>query len=70
MLNRQKCVLYLIERARRPVTHLELTAWAFLLAHEMPSGGGSAFYDFLPYQYGPFSFTLACLSPDRAASTL
>jgi uncharacterized protein (DUF488 family) len=58
MLNRQKCVLYMVERARRPVTYLELTKWAFLLAHEMPSCGGAAFYDFFPYQYGPFSFML------------
>ncbi len=58
MLNRQKCLLYLIDQAQRPVTHLELTKWAFLLAHETPSGGGSSFYDFLPYLYGPFSFAL------------
>ena len=58
MLNRQKCLLFMIERAGRPVTRLELTKWAFLLAHEMPSGGGTAFYQFLPYQYGPFSFCL------------
>ena len=58
MLNRQKCILYMIEQARRPVTRLELTKWAFLLAEEMPSGGGASFYDFLPYQYGPFSFIL------------
>lgn len=58
MLNRQRCLLYMVERAGRPVTHLELTKWAFLLAQEMPSHGGSAFYDFLPYKYGPFSFAL------------
>jgi uncharacterized protein (DUF488 family) len=37
---------------------MELTKWAFLLAKEMPSGGGSSFYDFVPYHYGPFSFAL------------
>jgi len=58
MLIRRKCLLYMVGRAGRPVTHLELTKWAFLLAHETPSGGGSAFYDFVPYRYGPFSFTL------------
>jgi hypothetical protein len=58
MLNRQKCLLLMAERAGRPVTHLELTKWAFLLAQESLSGGGPAFYDFLPYKYGPFSFTL------------
>lgn len=58
MLNRQKCILYMIEQAGRPVSHLELVKWAFLLAEEMPSGGGPSFYDFLPYQFGPFSFAL------------
>ena len=58
MLNRQKCILFMIDRAGRPVTHLELIKWAFLTAMETPSGGGSSFYDFLPYQYGPFSFTM------------
>lgn len=58
MLNRQKCLLHMIECAARPVSHFELTKWAFLLAREMPSRGGPAFYEFLPYQYGPFSFCL------------
>jgi len=58
MLNRQKCLLFMIEQAGRPVMRFELTKWAFLLAHEMPSGGGTAFYQFLPYRYGPFSFCL------------
>jgi len=58
VLIRQKCLLYMIERAGRPVSHLELTKWAFILACEMPTGGGSSFYDFVPYHYGPFSFTL------------
>jgi len=48
----------MIRQAGRPVSRLELVKWAFLLAEEMPSGGGTCFYDFLPYQYGPFSFTL------------
>jgi len=48
----------MIECAGRPVTHLELTKWAFLLSQEMPTGGGSVFYDFLPYRFGPFSFLL------------
>ena len=48
----------MLERAGRPVSHLELVKWVFLLAGETPSRGGDAFYDFVPYQYGPFSFTL------------
>lgn len=58
MLNRQKTLLLLLASARRPVSKMELTKWAFILREEMPSQGGSAFYDFLPYKYGPFSFCL------------
>lgn len=58
MLNRQKSLLYMIEQAGRPVQHLELTKWSFLLANEMPSRGGRSFYQFVPYRLGPFSFCL------------
>lgn len=58
MLNRQKTLLYLIQVANRPVLKTELTKWSFLLRNESESGGGSAFYDFVPYRFGPFSFCL------------
>lgn len=58
MLTRQKILLSLLQTAERPVSRLELTKWAFVLRHESPSGGGSSFYDFLPFHYGPFSFAL------------
>lgn len=58
MLNRQKVLACLLEQAGRPVAKLELMKWCFLLRHETPSGGGSAFYQFLPYHFGPFSFCL------------
>ena len=58
MLNRQKVLLHFLKLAGRPVSRYELTKWSFLLRHESESAGGSAFYDFLPYQYGPFSFAL------------
>jgi len=48
----------MIEKASRPVDHLTLVKWAFLLSREMPSVGGPSFYDFVPYHYGPFSFAL------------
>lgn len=32
--------------------------WAFLLSHETLSHGGKTFYQFIPYKYGPYSFTL------------
>jgi len=34
------------------------TKWSFLLQAEAPSRGGVAFYQFVPYLYGPFSFCL------------
>lgn len=58
MLNRQKVLIQLLRSASRSVSRFELTKWSFLLRHEYPSSGGSSFYDFVPYQYGPFSFAL------------
>lgn len=58
MLNRQKTLLQFLKAAGRPVLRTELTKWSFLLRHEYTSNGGSAFYDFVPYQLGPFSFAL------------
>ncbi|OHB44495.1 MAG: hypothetical protein A2Y13_04935 [Planctomycetes bacterium GWC2_45_44] len=48
----------MLQLAERPVSHLELVKWCFLLATETPSKGGDSFYQFVPYQYGPFSFGL------------
>ncbi|MEM9410249.1 MAG: DUF488 domain-containing protein [Planctomycetota bacterium] len=58
MLNRQKAIIEILSRAQRPVTHLQLTKLCFLLRHQFDSKGGSAFYDFVPYKFGPFSFAL------------
>ena len=58
MLNRQRALLEFLRTAGRPVLRTELTKWSFLLRHEYASNGGSAFYDFVPYQRGPFSFSL------------
>lgn len=58
MLNRQKTILEFLKTAERPVLRTELAMWSFLLRHEYDSSGGSAFYDFVPYQLGPFSFSL------------
>jgi hypothetical protein len=58
MLNRQKILLHLVKEAGRPVSRTELTKWSFLLRHESDSSGGNAFYEFVPYLRGPFSFAL------------
>ena len=48
----------MLECANRPVARLELMKWCFLLLHETPFRGVKAFYRFLPYKLGPFSFCL------------
>jgi len=58
VLNRQKILLLMLREAGRSVGRVELMKWCFLLRHESPSGGGGSFYDFVPYRYGPFSFSL------------
>lgn len=58
MLNRQRVILSMIAEAGGRASRLAVTKWAFLLKNECDSRGGSAFYQFLPYKYGPFSFCL------------
>lgn len=58
MLNRQKAVLLFLRQADRAVSPVQLMKWSFLLANETSSHGGATFYAFVPYQYGPYSFTL------------
>jgi uncharacterized protein (DUF488 family) len=58
MLNRQRIILYMLKKAGGVATRIELTKWAFLLAQETESRGGPAFYDFVPYRYGPYSFLM------------
>ncbi|MDZ4820380.1 MAG: DUF488 domain-containing protein [Planctomycetota bacterium] len=58
MLNRQKALLQLVRLAGGEIDRLVLTKWAFIIRQETASRGGESFYDFVPYQYGPFSFAL------------
>jgi len=58
MQNKQKALLYIFSQANRSISGKELTKWSFLVKKETSTGGGTAFYDFLPYHYGPFSFGL------------
>jgi uncharacterized protein (DUF488 family) len=59
MLNRQRVLVEMLRLAHRPVKKLELVKWAFLLKEESRTKGGPAFYDFVPYRFGPYSFSLA-----------
>lgn len=59
VLNRQKIILRMLKEAGGTASRLLLTKWAFLLTQETPSQGGKTFYQFVPYLYGPYSFSLA-----------
>lgn len=58
MLSRQRVALSFLWRAGGVASRIRVTKWLFLLRHETTSRGGEAFYDFLPYRFGPYSFTL------------
>ena len=58
MLNRQKSILCLIHYAGGEASRLKLVKWCFLVANETETRGGTAYYNFLPYHYGPYSFSL------------
>ena len=58
MLRRQKAILALLAEAAQPVTVTALVKCAFLLRHETEYDADPAFYNFVPYKFGPFSFAL------------
>ncbi len=58
MLHRQKALLLILQQVGCRATSLQMMKWAFLLSKETPSHGGKTFYQFIPYRYGPYSFTL------------
>ena len=58
MLNRQKALLAILQQVGGQASTLQMMKWAFLLSQATPSHGGKTFYQFIPYRYGPYSFTL------------
>ncbi|NJR76268.1 MAG: DUF488 domain-containing protein [Scytonema sp. CRU_2_7] len=58
MLHRQKALLLILQQVGFTASTLQVMKWAFLLSHETSSHGGKNFYQFIPYRYGPYSFTL------------
>jgi uncharacterized protein (DUF488 family) len=58
MLNRQKIAVKVLQACGGTASRLQLMKLLFLLEQEFPSAGGNAFYRFMPYQYGPYSFSL------------
>ena len=58
MLKRQKVVLALLDGAGKPLSNTKFVKLLFLLRYEHPLTNDQTFYDFVPYKYGPFSFSL------------
>ena len=58
MLHRQKALLLILQQVGSSASTLQMMKWAFLLSNETRSHGGKTFYQFIPYRYGPYSFTL------------
>lgn len=58
MLHRQKVLLLILQQVGGKADNLQLMKWSFLLSQETLSQGGKTFYHFIPYRYGPYSFTL------------
>lgn len=58
MIQRQKILLHFLHRAGGKASRLQLVKWLFLLAQESRAATSAAHYQFVPYKFGPFSFTL------------
>jgi len=58
LFKRQKILLGLILNAKPNLKRTGLMKLAFLLKQETALSSDSSFYDFVPYNYGPYSFTL------------
>ena len=58
MLTRQRLIIALIKHSGGSTTRLKLVKQAFLLREHLSPCYARSFYQFIPYRYGPFSFTL------------
>ena len=58
MLTREKIILKLLSCFTEPLDKISLVKFVFLLRHLTMLKAMGSFYDFVPYKYGPFSFTL------------
>lgn len=58
MLKRQKVLLALLDEAATPLSATLFVKLAFLLREDHGLAEYLSFYDFVPYRYGPFSFSL------------
>ena len=58
MLTREKIVLKLLSCFSEPLDKISLVQFVFLLRDRTMLKAMNSFYDFVPYKFGPFSFTL------------
>jgi uncharacterized protein (DUF488 family) len=58
MLTRQKIILALLAMAGRPLKATTFVKFVFLLRRETLLAADQTFYEFVPYRFGPFSFSL------------
>ncbi|MCS7288783.1 MAG: DUF488 domain-containing protein [Roseiflexus sp.] len=58
MLLRQKVLVAMLREARNRASRIQLMKWAFLFSVETQSHARNACYQFVPYHYGPHSFSL------------
>jgi len=58
LLKRQKAILDLLQAVGRPLDRTAFVKLVFLLRQETVLRRDPGFYDFVPYRFGPFSFTL------------
>ena len=58
MITRQRTLLRLLDLEAGKISKLRLFKLAFLLSERAKEAPQSALYQFLPYQFGPYSFTL------------
>lgn len=58
MLKRHKTLLGVLLNAPRIPSRIELMKWVFLIRQEPAFTKDATFYHFVPYKYGPFSFSV------------
>lgn len=58
MLLRQKVLVAMLREARNRASRVQVMKWTFLLSVETRSRTRNACYQFVPYLYGPHSFSL------------
>lgn len=58
MTARQSAIIKILDRLKGRTSKLHLVKLAFLLSKESPDAPRSAVYEFVPYKFGPYSFTL------------